>query len=273
VRADGLVCIPRGSEGVHEGEKIGVELLRDIEEIENTIVVIGSHDLALDVLSNHLHKQYPRTSLSSSNVGSLGGLLALKRGEAHLAGSHLLDEETGEYNIPDVKRLLSDRDIVIVNLVYREQGLIVARGNPKGITSLEDLVRPEINFINRQRGAGTRVLLDLRLRDLGIDPGQIIGYERVEFTHLAIAAAVASGTADAGLGIQASAKVLNLDFVPLFKERYDLVVPRIYSDSPFLEPLLNILEQTSFKHEVEALGGYDTSQMGSVIARIKGQSS
>ena len=153
VRADGLVCIPRGSEGVHEEEKVWVELLRDLEEIENTIVVIGSHDLALDVLANHLHKQYPQRSLSSSNVGSLGGLLALKRGEAHLAGSHLLDEETGEYNIPDVKRLLSDRDIVIINLVYREQGLIVARGNPKGITGLEDLLRPKSELCQSPEGS------------------------------------------------------------------------------------------------------------------------
>lgn len=273
VRADGLVCIPRGSEGVHEGEKIAVELLRDFEEIENTIVVIGSHDLALDVLANHLHKQYPQISLSSSNVGSLGGLLALKRGEAHLAGSHLLDEETGEYNIPDVKRLLSDRDVVVVNLVYREQGLIVAPGNPKGITGLEDLIQPGINIINRQRGAGTRVLLDMRLRELSIDPGQIMGYDRVEFTHLAVAAAVASGTADAGLGIRASAEVLKLDFVPLFKERYDLIVPRDYYESSFLEPLLNVLQQTEFKNDVEALGGYDTSQMGFVMARIKGLNS
>jgi len=269
VRADGLVRIPRGSEGVHEGEIVAVELLHPLEEVESTIVVIGSHDLALDVLANHLHKQYPQMSLSSSNLGSLGGLLALKRGEAHLAGSHLLDEETNEYNLPDVRRLLSDQEIVIVNLVYREQGLIVAGGNPKGIAGLDDLVRPEVNFVNRQRGAGTRVLLDLNLKKLGIDPASIKGYERTEFTHLAVAAAVAGGSADAGLGIYSAAMALNLAFIPLLKERYDLVIPRHHYESPFLEPLLAILHQHSFQADVEALGGYDTSQMGQVMAELK----
>jgi len=267
VRADGLVRIPRGWEGIQEGQKVPVELLTSLEEIENAIVAVGSHDLALDVLANHLHKQYPRRSLSSSNVGSLGGLLALKRGEAHLAGSHLLDEESGEYNVPYVKRLLPDQDMVIINLVYREQGLIVAQGNPQGISGLPDLTRQEVSFVNRQRGAGTRVLLDFKLRELGINPAEIKGYERVEFTHLAVAAAIASGTADAGLGIMSAAKALNLDFVPLLKERYDLIIPRLYYESPFLQPLLDILQQPSFRAEVESLGGYDASQMGQVVTK------
>jgi len=267
VRADGLVRIPRGWEGLQEGQRVPVELLTSLEKIENAIVAIGSHDLALDVLANYLHKQYPRRSLSSSNVGSLGGLLALKRGEAHLAGSHLLDEESGKYNVPYVKRLLPDQEMVIINLAYREQGLIVAQGNPKGIGGLTDLTRPEVSFVNRQRGAGTRVLLDFKLRELGINPAEIRGYERVEFTHLAVAAAIVSGTADAGLGIMSAAEALNLDFVPLLKERYDLIIPRLYYDSPFLQPLLDILQQPSFRAEVESLGGYDTSQMGQVVAK------
>ena len=269
VRADGFVRIPRGWEGLQEGQKVQVELLTSLEEIENAIVAVGSHDLALDVLANCLHKQYPRRSLSSSNVGSLGGLLALKRGEAHLAGSHLLDEESGEYNMPYVKRLLLDQEMVIINLVYRQQGLIVAKGNPKGISGLPDLMRQEVSFVNRQRGSGTRVLLDFKLRELGINPAEIGGYERVEFTHLAVAAAIASGTADAGLGIMAAAKALNLDFIPLLKERYDLIIPRLYYESPFLEPLLDILQQPSFRAAVESLGGYDTSQMGQVIAKLE----
>jgi len=270
VRADGLVCVPRGSEGIQESERVSVELLRHLEEVENTIVIIGSHDLALDILANHLHREYPQRSLSSSNAGSLGGLLALKRGEAHLAGSHLIDEESGEYNLPYIKRLLSEQDIVVVNLVYREQGLMVARGNPRGITSIKDLSRNDVSFINRQRGAGTRVLLDLQLKELGIEPEGIKGYERVEFTHMAVAAAITSGIADTGLGIYAAAKALNLDFIPLLKERYDLVIPRLYYESPFLEPLLAIIKHSSFRAEVEALGGYDTSQMGQVIAELKG---
>ena len=268
VRADGWVCIPRGSEGLQERQRVRVELLSHLEDIENGIVVVGSHDLALDVLANHLHKQYPRRNLSSSNVGSLGGLIALRRGEAHLAGSHLLDEESGEYNVAYVKRLLGDKEMVIVNLVYREQGLMVAKGNPKGLSNLADLRRQGVSFINRQRGAGTRVLLDFKLTEMGIDPAQIDGYERAAFTHLAVAAAIASGTADAGLGIVAAARALDLDFVPLLKERYDLVIPRIYYESPFLEPLLTILQQPSFRAEVEKLGGYDTSLMGQIIARL-----
>jgi putative molybdopterin biosynthesis protein len=269
VRADGLVRIPRGWEGLQEGQRVPVELLTSLEEIENAIVAIGSHDLALDVLANYLHKQYPRRSLSSSNVGSLGGLLALKRGEAHLAGSHLLDEESGEYNVPYVKRLLPDQEMVIINLVYRQQGLIVAKGNPKGISGLADLLRQEVSFVNRQRGAGTRVLLDFKLRELGINPAEIRGYERVEFTHLAVAAAIASGTANAGLGIMSAAKALNLDFIPLLKERYDLIIPRLCYESPFLEPLRDVLQQPPFRAEVENLGGYDTSQMGQIIANLE----
>lgn len=268
VRADGWVCIPRGSEGLQERQRVRVDLLSNLEDIENGIVVVGSHDLALDVLANHLHKQYPRRNLSSSNVGSLGGLIALRRGESHLAGSHLLDEESGEYNVSYVKRLLGDKEMVIINLVYREQGLMVAKGNPKRLSNLADLRRQGVSFINRQRGAGTRVLLDFKLKEMGIDSAEIDGYERAAFTHLAVAAAIASGTADAGLGIVAAARALDLDFVPLLKERYDLVIPRIYYDSPFLEPLLTILQQPSFRAEVEKLGGYDTSLMGQIIARL-----
>ncbi len=270
VRADGLVCLPRFCEGIPQGEKVKVKLLRSVEEIENTIVAIGSHDIALDLLANELQKRHPQMAISSSNVGSLGGLLALKHGEAHLATSHLLDEETGEYNISYIKHLLPDQEIVVVNLVFRQQGLILAKGNPKGITSLADLSRQEVSLVNRQRGAGTRVLLDFKLRQLGINPQAIKGYERVEYTHLAVAAAVASGTADVGLGIRAAANALELDFIPQLWEQYDLVIPKLYYHSPLLEPLLDILSLPSFQAEVMTLGGYDTSQMGQVIARLGG---
>jgi putative molybdopterin biosynthesis protein len=268
VRAYGLVRVPRGSEGIHERQKVDVELLRTIEEAENAIVVVGSHDLALDVLANQLHRRHPQRSLSSSNVGSLGGLLALKSGEAHLAGSHLLDEDSGEYNVPYVKRLLAGQEVVIVNLVYREQGLMVRKGNPQAIAGLADLGRPDVVFINRQRGAGTRVLLDFKLRELRLAPEQITGYDRAAFTHLAVAAAVAGGAADAGLGILTAARALELDFIPVAQERYDLAIPRAYYESPLLEPLLALLQDASFRAEVEALGGYDTSDMGQMMARL-----
>lgn len=266
VRADGIVRIPRFSEGLHASTQVDVELLRAPEQVERTIVAIGSHDLALDLLSHLLSARHPGMGLSSSNVGSLGGLIALQRGECHLAGSHLLDEESGEYNVPYVRRVLPGQRMVILNLVYRDQGLIVAPGNPKGISSLEDLLREDVIFVNRQKGAGTRVLLDYKLKEMGVDPGRVQGYEREEYTHLAVAAAVASGAADVGLGVLAAARALGLEFIPLLKERYDLVIPREFYDSPLLGPLLEIIRSEVFRTEVDRLGGCDTSDSGKVMA-------
>ncbi|MDP8921869.1 MAG: molybdopterin biosynthesis protein [Chloroflexota bacterium] len=265
VRADGIALVPRLSEGLHPGEEVTVELLRRPEEIDRTIVAIGSHDLTLDLLSSELSKAHAGLSLSSSNVGSLGGLIALQRGEAHLAGSHLLDDETGEYNGSYVRRYLPGKAVLLVNLVYRDQGLIVRPGNPKQIHGLDDLLRNDVLYVNRQRGAGTRVLLDYQLKQLGIEPSRIEGYRREEYTHLAVAAAVAGGTADAGLGILAAARALKLDFVPLLKERYDLIIPREYYESDLLRPLLDLIRGAEFRQQVEALGGYDASQMGVVV--------
>lgn len=268
VRADGLVRIPRFSEGVDSGSTVEVELLRPREEVENTVVVIGSHDMTLDLLGSLLHAADPALSLSSSNVGSLGGLQALRRGEAHIAGSHLLDEETGEYNIPYIRRVLSGQDVVVVNLVYRDQGLMVPRGNPKAITGLADLAREDVSFVNRQRGSGTRILLDYELGKVGISADGIQGYDRDEYTHTGVAAAVASGTADVGLGILAAARALDLDFVPLLRERYDLVIPRVHYEDPLLQPLLEIVRGQGFQSQVLELGGYDTSQTGRVMAEL-----
>jgi putative molybdopterin biosynthesis protein len=268
VRADGLVTIRRMSEGLHAGAEVDVELLRSAEEIARTVVVTGSHDLTLDLLSSRLAAQCSGAGLSSSNVGSLGGLIALQRGEAHLAGSHLLDEESGEYNLSYVRRMLSGRPMVVMTLAHRDQGLIVPKSNPKTIRSLDDLLRRDVLFVNRQKGAGTRVLLDYRLRQMGVEPSQIKGYEREEFTHLAVGAAVSSGAADVGLGVLAAARALHLDFVPLLKERYDLVIPREFFESDLLSPLLTIIRGPEFRREVEALGGYDTSEMGRVVAEV-----
>jgi putative molybdopterin biosynthesis protein len=266
VRADGIVTLPRFSEGVHAGEQVEVELFRTPEEIERTIVVIGSHDLTLDLISSELAVRAGGLSLSSSNVGSLGGLLALQRGEAHLAGSHLLDEQTGEYNFSYVRRYIPNVEVAVVNLVSREQGLIVPRGNPKRLAQVQDLARPDVRFVNRQRGSGTRVLLDYHLKQLGIEPSRISGYEREEFTHLMVAASVAGGTADVGLGILAAAHALNLDFVPLLQERYDLIIPTEHYESDLLQPLLALIRDVSFQSRVEALGGYNTSHMGEVMS-------
>jgi putative molybdopterin biosynthesis protein len=265
VRADGLVRIPRFSEGVHEGGDVDVELLRGMDDIRKTIVCIGSHDLALDMLSNALARKTPGASLASANVGSLGGLLALARGEAHLAGSHLLDEETGEYNVSYIQRYLGEVPVVLVHLAGRVQGLIIPRGTPHGLTSLSDLATPGVQFVNRQRGSGTRVLLDFKLRAAGLEPTGISGYEREQYTHLAVAADVASGAAGVGLGILAAARALELDFVPLFNEQYQLVIPREHYASPVLAPALAIIQDPGFQSEVNALGGYDVTDMGRVV--------
>lgn len=265
IRADGILRVPGLSEGYSAGDRVSVELLRPVEEVRETTVVIGSHDIALDVLANYLKVAHPGASLSSAHVGSLGGLAALRKGEAHCAGTHLLDEETGDYNVSYIKRLLTDRKMVLVNLVHREQGLIVTRGNPKGIRGVQDLAREGINFINRQRGAGTRVLLDFRLKLLGIDPGKIQGYEREEYTHMSVAAAVASGSADAGMGIRAAAVSLGLDFISVAEERYDLCIPAEYMDTVYISRILEVMGMDEFRSAVEKLGGYDLRDCGKIM--------
>lgn len=268
VRADGIVRVPRLSQGLAAGEQVEVELVRPASEVEGTIVAIGSHDLCMDVLGSHLHQRYPEYFLSSANVGSLAGLVALSRGEAHLAGTHLLDEETGEYNLSYVRRYLGNRPSVLVNLVYRQQGLMVAKGNPKGIRGIADLAREDVVFVNRQRGAGTRVLLDFLLQKERISPEAINGYLREEYTHLAVAAAVAGGTADAAMGILAAAQTLGLDFIPIAEERYDLCIPEENLKLDKVARLLEIASEEGFRREVESLGGYDTRDCGKIMARI-----
>ncbi len=266
VRADGYTIIPADSEGFSREQKIEVILWKSKEEIDNTIVCIGSHDNTLDVLYNFLRRDYPRVSLSSAHVGSMGGIIAIKRGEAHIAGTHLLDEATGEYNIPFIKKLLPEKKVVLINLVYRIQGLIVKKGNPKRIKGFEDLLRDDVVFINRQSGSGTRLLLDKHLRELGIDPVKIRGYETEEYTHMGVAQAVASGRADVGLGIYASAKALNLDFIPIAEERYDLLVPKEFLELDTIKALFDVIKNNKdFKDAVVKLGGYDIRHMGKIM--------
>ncbi len=260
VRADGLALMPSGVQGMEAGENIDIHLYRTRDELEKTIFCIGSHDMTLDLLAQYLAQRGRR--FVSSNVGSLGGLVALKRGEAHLAGSHLLDPETGVYNDSYIGKYLAETPVQQVMLVKREQGLIVPRANPKNVKGLDDLIRPDISFVNRQRGAGTRVLLDYELGKLGITPEQVAGYKNEEFTHLGVAAAIASGRADCGLGIAAAAKALELDFVPLFHERYELIIPQVYFDDPLLAPLFEVLALDDFQQAVNLMPGYDSSEMG-----------
>jgi putative molybdopterin biosynthesis protein len=257
VRADGLLVVPAALEGHDAGEDVEVRLLRDLDAVERTIVAIGSHDPVLDLAASLLRSRDPAQTLVSGPVGSLGGLVALRDGLCHLAGCHLLDPESGEYTLPWIRRVMPGREVDVVRLVHREQGLIVAPGNPAGVEGLDDL--PRLHYVNRQRGAGTRVLLDHELDRRGIEPAAVDGYEREEPTHLAVAAAVAAGRADAGLGVMAAARAFGLDFVPVAREPFDLVMA---PGEPAVAPLLALLDDAGFKAHVEALGGYRTEETG-----------
>ncbi|MDP1547969.1 MAG: substrate-binding domain-containing protein, partial [Anaerolineales bacterium] len=246
---------------------IQVRMYRNRNEIDKTILAIGSHDLTLDLIAQFLAEHDRR--LASANVGSQGGLVALRRGEAHLAGSHLLDPADGTYNISYIRQYMPNIPVKVVALVGRDQGLIVKKGNPKGIKSLGDLAgtgqEGSVQFVNRQRGAGTRVLLDYHLNLMTISPDSIAGYYQEEYTHLGVAAAVASGRADCGLGVAAAAQALDLDFIPLFQERYDLVIPKQFTDDDLLTPLFDLLADSRFQEAVSQLKGYDVSVMGTII--------
>ncbi len=265
VKADGMLVVPASSEGLEENRPVTAELLVPPEAIDGTLVALGSHDNTLDLLATLLHRRDPRLRLSSGHVGSQGGLMALAQGRAHFGGSHLFDPETNTYNVPYIKRYLPTLPLKLINLAWREQGLMVAAGNPKNIRTVKDLTRPGVRFINRQRGAGTRLLLDYLLKENGLDPAMVQGYQREEYTHMAVAVNVHSGTADAGLGILAAAKALGLDFVPLTPERYDLVVPDSTFNDPRFQILLEVIRSQEYQEAAAALGGYDLKDCGKIV--------
>jgi molybdenum cofactor synthesis domain-containing protein len=261
-RAEGIIRIPALSEGIGQDETVEAELLVDEEEVRNTLVVIGSHDITIDLIGDEMRRKGHNIRVSSGNVGSLGGLMALRKGTCHLAGSHLLDTQTGDYNLSYIKRYLKGLKVSVFHLSLRDQGLILAKGNPNAIKSLEDLARKEITFVNRQAGSGTRVLFDYRLEKLGIKPEAIRGYDHEEFTHMAVAVDVLSGAADCGVGIYAASRALDLDFIPLEKEQYDLIIPSSLIESVQMKLLLETIRSQEFKDRVAALGGYDPSKSG-----------
>lgn len=263
--ADGIIRIPQSVEGLKDDQPVYAELLKPVSAIKNTIVIVGSHDNTLDLLADQLRAGDKGLNLSSSHVGSMGGLMAVKRGVCHLAGSHLLDTQDGSYNVSYIRRFLPDKKVKLVNLVIRDQGLIVPRKNPKGIKGIEDLGRSDIMFINRQGGSGTRILLDYQMSRLGLSPEKINGYATEEFTHMSVAVAVLSGAADAGLGIYAAARALDLDFIPVVTEQYDLIIPEEFVGSENIQLLLDTINTPDFKMSVEALGGYNTDKTGEFI--------
>lgn len=262
-RADGIVVIPRHSQGLEAGEKVEVKLYRPLHEIEGTIFTIGSHDMTLDVLAQSIARFGRR--LVSSNAGSMGGLIAISKGEAHFAGSHLLDAADGDYNRSYIRKYLPGIPVRLFNWVEREQGLLVKKGNPKNITDLSALTRKDVTYVNRQRGSGTRVLLDYWLGRLGIKPEQIQGYLQEEYTHLGVAAAVLSGRADCGMAVQAAAAALDLEFIPLYAENYQLVIPVQYCDSDLLQPLFTLMQDAHFKKQIMTMPGYKVDHMGEEV--------
>ncbi len=263
VKADGLAQIPRFSEGVNMGQSVDVLLYSPLYEIQQTILAMGSHDPMLDLLAEFLATHYPGYRLTSANVGSIGGLVALRRQEAHFAGVHLLDPKTGTYNISYLAKYLPNEAVTLVNFAHREQGYIVAAGNPHQIQGVADLTR--VRFVNRQRGAGTRLLLDYELQRQGIAPEAIVGYDHEEITHLAVAAAVVSGVADCGMGVRSAASAMGLDFIPFGWEQYDLVIPDVYQSHPGIQNLLAALRDPRFHQLLGKQPGYDTRQTGQVV--------
>lgn len=274
VRADGFCVIEQSSEGVEAGEKVNIDLYRSRSEIENTVVIIGSHDLILDVIADIMPNKYRNMFVSSTHVGSMGGLMALRRGEAHMAPIHLLDEETGEYNVSYIKKMFKE-PMALIKGVHRIQGIMVKKGNPLGIKSIADLAgnsasaapaeHGAIRYVNRQRGAGTRVLFDYRLKQENIDPSSINGYDREMATHMAVAAAVASDGADSGMGVLSAAKAMDLDFIEVGPEEYDFAIPAEYLELPHIKAFIEILQSNEFRDRIEELGGYSAENAGKII--------
>lgn len=264
-RAQAVARIPAAAEGAEGHERLTAELTVPPALLDRIVVCVGSHDNTLDLLADELMGRDDPFRLASTHVGSMGGINALRNGSCHFAGAHLFDPETGDYNFPFIARFLEGVPVTVVNLAIRHQGLIVAPGNPMGIQGVQDLARKGVRFINRQRGAGTRILLDWHLREAGISPAEVAGYDKEEYTHMAVAANVLTGAADCGLGIHAAAKALGLDFVPLARERYDLLIPNAFLEEPRVRAVLDLLHTPAFAERIGNLGGYETTLMGRVM--------
>ncbi|KNY28409.1 molybdopterin biosynthesis protein [Pseudobacteroides cellulosolvens] len=264
VKADGIMEIPLNQEGIESGKEVKIRLLKDHEEIKNTIMVVGSHDPLIDVITDIMRKRDYGMYLSSAHVGSIGGIMAIKKGEAHAAGIHLLDEETGEYNISYLKRYFPNEKVNLIKGVKRIQGLMTAPGNPKHINGIVDLKKDGISFVNRQKGAGTRILLDFLLKQKGIEKEDIEGYDREEYTHMSIAALVAAKNADVGLGIYSAAKIYGLDFIPVCQEEYDFIIPERFMEMKHVKTFLDILKSHEFKRILTEMEGYRIENAGRV---------
>ena len=265
MKADGILEVPQGLEGYEAGAEVNVRLLSPMEKLQNTLVVIGSHDPLLDELADMLHLENPDLYMSSSHVGSMGGIMAIRRGEAHAAGCHLLDTTDGSYNRSFIKKYFPKGGVHLVSCVGRQQGLMVAKGNPLNIQKFSDIARNGIRYVNRQNGSGTRILTDYLCKQEKLDTASIYGYDREELTHTSVAAQIASSSADAGMGIYSAAKLYDLDFIPICIEEYDLIIPDHAWDTPMVGQLLSILKSDAFREKLRRLGGYTLENPGEVI--------
>lgn len=256
VRADGLLIVPPNQLGFEQGEKVEVELLKPLEEIQTAIVFNGSHDLTIDLLSSQLKNLDNGSKIISSHIGSMAGIMAIKKGEAHVAGIHLLDPDTKEYNISYVKKFLKGQKVVLVPFLERQQGWLLPKGNPLQIKNINDIIEGDAHFVNRQKGAGTRILFDLLLKEHGFLPEQVKGYEREMFSHLGVAAEVKGSVKAVGLGIYPAAKAMDLDFIPVGIENYDLLMTQAFYESKQGEQLIQIIQSAEFNQVVNRIGGY-----------------
>ena len=264
MKADGILEIPQETEGLKAGSAVPVRLLKSPALLSQALVVIGSHDPLLDEVADLLRFAGPSLTMSSSHVGSMGGIMAIKRGEAHAAGIHLLDEESGGYNTAFVRRYFPQGGVCLVECVGRTQGLMLAPGNPRQIGSIRDLTGAGLRYVNRQKGSGTRILIDYLCKREGIAPADIYGYDREEFTHTSVAVQIASGTADAGMGIYSAAKLYGLDFLPICTEQYDLLISDAAWETEPVQRLISILQSQAFRTRLEGMGGYQLDRPGRI---------
>lgn len=265
MKADGILEVEQGVEGYEAGSEVTVRLLCREDKLKNTLVVIGSHDPLLDEVGNMMHLTSNEVFMSSAHVGSMGGIMAIRRGEAHAAGCHLLDTETGIYNKAFIKKYFPKGGVKLVRCVGRQQGLMVQHGNPLNMTAFADIARPGIRYVNRQKGSGTRILTDYLCKKEQLDTAAIYGYEREELTHTSVAAQIASGSADAGMGIYSAAKLYDLDFIPICIEEYDLLIPDHAWDTPMVQQLLSTLKSEAFRVKLQAMGGYTLENPGEML--------
>ena len=265
MKADGILEVPQGLEGYEAGAEVSVRLLSPMQKLQNTLVVIGSHDPLLDELADMLHLENPELYMSSSHVGSMGGIMAIRRGEAHAAGCHLLDTGDGSYNRSFIKKYFPRGGVKLISCVGRQQGLMVAGGNPLNIQKFSDIARGGVRYVNRQKGSGTRILTDYLCAREGLDPAAIYGYDREELTHTSVAAQIVSGSADVGMGIYSAAKLYDLDFIPICIEEYDLIIPDHAWDTPMVRQLIATLKSDAFREKMLSLGGYTVDHPGEVL--------